>query len=66
LSRARLTPNDAPLVHSFCVSTRSGPFAAFETKVRYSDTIAALKRWVPDAAVRRIIGGETALKFYFT
>jgi len=42
------------------------PFAAFETTVRYSDTIAALKRWVPDAAVRRIIGGETALKFYFT
>ena len=41
------------------------PFAAFETSVRYSDTIEALKRWVPDAAVRRIIGGETALKLYF-
>ena len=42
------------------------PFAAFETKVHYSDTLSAFKRWVPDAAVRRIIGGETALKFYFT
>jgi len=41
------------------------PFAAFENKVRYRDTIDALKRWVPDAAVRRIIGGESALKFYF-
>ena len=42
------------------------PFAAFETKVRYSDTLAALKSWVPDATVRRIIGGESALKLYFT
>ena len=42
------------------------PFAAFENKVHYSDTLSAFKRWVPDAAVRRIIGGETALKFYFT
>jgi predicted TIM-barrel fold metal-dependent hydrolase len=42
------------------------PFAAFENKVRYSDTVEALKRWVPDAAARRIIGGETALKLYFT
>jgi len=41
------------------------PFAAFESKVRYADTIDALKRWVPDAAVRRIIGGETAFKLYF-
>jgi predicted TIM-barrel fold metal-dependent hydrolase len=41
------------------------PFAAFEDKVRYSDTIAALQSWVPDAAARRVIGGETALKLYF-
>jgi predicted TIM-barrel fold metal-dependent hydrolase len=42
------------------------PFAAFESTVRYADTIAAFKRCVPDDAVRRIIGGETALKLYFT
>lgn len=42
------------------------PFAAFESTMRYADAIQALKRWVPDAAVRRIIGGETALKLYFT
>ena len=42
------------------------PFAAFENKVHYSDTLAAFKRWVPDATVRRIIGGETAFRLYFT
>jgi predicted TIM-barrel fold metal-dependent hydrolase len=34
--------------------------------VRYEDTIAAFRQWVPDANVRRIIGGETALRLYFT
>jgi predicted TIM-barrel fold metal-dependent hydrolase len=42
------------------------PFAAFETKVKYADTIAALAEWVPDAAVRRKIAGETALRLYFS
>jgi len=42
------------------------PFAAFETKVKYADTIAALAEWVPDPAVRRKIAGETALRLYFT
>lgn len=42
------------------------PFAAFESKMRYGDTIEALQRWVPDPAVRRVIGGESALKLYFT
>ncbi len=42
------------------------PFAAFEDKVTYADCIAAFKRCVPDAAARRIIGGETALKLYFS
>jgi predicted TIM-barrel fold metal-dependent hydrolase len=42
------------------------PFAAFEGKVTYADTIAAFKRCVPDDAARRIVGGETAFKLYFT
>jgi predicted TIM-barrel fold metal-dependent hydrolase len=42
------------------------PFAAYEDSVRYEDTIAAFRQWVPDANVRRIIGGETALRLYFT
>ena len=42
------------------------PFAAFEDKVTYADCIAAFKRCVPDERMRRIIGGETALKLYFT
>jgi predicted TIM-barrel fold metal-dependent hydrolase len=41
------------------------PFAAFETKVTYAGTIASLAEWVPDPAVRRKIGGETALRLYF-
>jgi len=42
------------------------PFAAYEGKVGYADTLAALKAWVPDARVRRQIGGETPLRLYFT
>lgn len=42
------------------------PFAAFEESVRYEDTIARFKEWVPDARARRIISGETALRLYFT
>ena len=42
------------------------PFAAFESKVKYADTIAALDEWVPDTAVRRQITGATPLKFYFS
>jgi predicted TIM-barrel fold metal-dependent hydrolase len=41
------------------------PFAAFEDKVRYADTVAALAEWVPDPAARRVIGGETPLLLYF-
>ena len=41
------------------------PFAAFEDKVTYADTLAAFKRCVPDETARRIIGGESALKLYF-
>ena len=41
------------------------PFAAFETKVHYADTVAALAEWVPDPAVRRKLAGETALRLYF-
>jgi predicted TIM-barrel fold metal-dependent hydrolase len=41
------------------------PFAAFEKTVTYADTVAALAEWVPDAAVRRKITGETPLRLYF-
>ncbi len=42
------------------------PFAAFEDRMSYADAIAHFTRWVPDAVARRIIGGETALRLYFT
>ena len=42
------------------------PFVAFESRVKYADTIASLAEWVPDPAVRRKIGGETPLRLYFS
>lgn len=42
------------------------PFVAFEGRVQYADTIAALARWIPDEQARRTIAGETALKLYFS
>ncbi|PJX22428.1 hypothetical protein CAP48_16145 [Advenella sp. S44] len=42
------------------------PFAAFEDRVSYADTIAAFTRWVPNQQARRKIAGETALKLYFS
>jgi predicted TIM-barrel fold metal-dependent hydrolase len=42
------------------------PFAAFEKKVTYADTLKAFEHCVPDAAQRRIIGAETPLKLYFS
>lgn len=42
------------------------PFAAFEEKVRYQDTLDTFAEWVPDATMRRKIGGETALRLFFT
>jgi predicted TIM-barrel fold metal-dependent hydrolase len=42
------------------------PFAAFENSMRYEYAIAHFKQWVPDANMRRIIGGETAFRLYFT
>ena len=42
------------------------PFAAYEDSVTYAGTIARLHEWVSDPAVRRQIGGETALRLYFT
>lgn len=41
------------------------PFAAFEGKVTYADTVAAFKTWVPDAAARARIGGETPFRLFF-
>ncbi len=41
------------------------PFAAFEDKVTYAQTIADLHDWVPDAAQRRLIGAETPMRLYF-
>jgi hypothetical protein len=34
--------------------------------MRYEDAIGRFQEWVPDANVRRIISGETALRLYFT
>ena len=42
------------------------PFAGFEDSMRYEDAIASFRQWVPDANLRRIISGETALRLYFT
>ena len=42
------------------------PFAAFEDRMSYADAVSAFPRWVPDAHARRIIGGETPLRLYFT
>ena len=42
------------------------PFAAYEDKVTYADTIRDFFDWIPDPAARRKIGGETAFKFYFS
>lgn len=41
------------------------PFAAFEDKVTYARTIADLHDWVPDAAMRRLITGDTPMRLYF-
>jgi predicted TIM-barrel fold metal-dependent hydrolase len=42
------------------------PFASFETKVKYQDTIDALYDWVPDAATRRKITAENPIALYFS
>ncbi len=42
------------------------PFAAYEDKVTYADTVLNFFDWIPDANARRKIGGETAFKFYFS
>lgn len=41
------------------------PFAGFEDRVRYEHVVAAFKDWIPDAATRAAISGETALRLYF-
>ncbi|MBO1074526.1 amidohydrolase family protein [Roseomonas marmotae] len=41
------------------------PFAAFENQVSYAQTIADLHDWVPDAATRRLITGDTPMRLYF-
>jgi len=42
------------------------PFAAFESRMTYQASLDSLIDWVPDPVARRRIGGETALRFYFT
>lgn len=41
------------------------PFAAFESTMRYQQTIESFAKWVPDPVLRQRIGGETALDLYF-
>ena len=42
------------------------PFASFEGKVTYRQTLDDLVTWVPDPAVRREIGSVTPLRLYFS
>ncbi len=42
------------------------PFPGFEDSMRYDSAIATLEQYVPDPNARRIIGGETPLRLYFT
>jgi predicted TIM-barrel fold metal-dependent hydrolase len=41
------------------------PFAGFEEQISYADTVAALRRWVPDPAMRFCIAGRTPLRLLF-
>ena len=42
------------------------PFASFESKVSYQQTLDDFFEWVPDPAMRRQIGTLTPLKLYFS
>ena len=42
------------------------PFAGYEGKVTYQDTIDDFLAWVPDPRMRHVIGCETPLKLYFS
>jgi predicted TIM-barrel fold metal-dependent hydrolase len=42
------------------------PFASFESKVTYAQTVQDLADWVPDPVARQRIGTETPLKLYFS
>lgn len=42
------------------------PFAAFEDSMRYEHAVASFREWIPDAATRRVISGDTALNLYFS
>lgn len=71
----RLESPDAPIDYARALLRHAGPerlmwgsdwpFAAFESTMTYTQAVAEFSRWVPDPVVRRRIGGETALKFYF-
>ena len=41
------------------------PFAGFEDRVAYADTVAALMRWVPDPLMRFCVAGRTPLRLFF-
>jgi predicted TIM-barrel fold metal-dependent hydrolase len=41
------------------------PHPAYEDKVTYADTVRDFFDWVPDPAMRRKIGTETPMKFFF-
>lgn len=42
------------------------PFAAFESSMTYRQALMSFSEWVPDAATRRRISGETPLALYFS
>jgi predicted TIM-barrel fold metal-dependent hydrolase len=72
----RLEPPDAPSRYAKKLLEVAGaerlmwgsdwPFAAFEDKVKYEDTIADLGQWVPDPSMRKRICAETPLALYFS
>ena len=72
----RLGPPDAPSRYARKLLEVAGgerlmwgsdwPFAAFEDKVKYADTVAAFHEWVPDPATRQKIASETPLQLYFS
>lgn len=51
--------------HERLLWASDAPFVRFEQTVTYQQTIDDFHRWVPDAAMRRKIGGENALALYF-
>lgn len=70
MGRAAMVPYAAKLLEvagpERLVWGSDAPFASFEGKVTYQQTLDDFRLWVPDPEQRRIIGADTALKLYFS